>query len=235
MTNNCEQCGTKKPKYIFECPRCGAHPSVEPTPKLLFDVSVSLHHDPTSSQNRYTVSSAQSEGPKMLASPLWVDYESIKPSPDGPPTQDIKDSALPDRRQELVLISSFWPIVSVLFIESIFVYMINVGLAIVVSEVLLIPTEDLYDEKVRWMMYALHFICSWAVLLAPLLFFDKTPFMSSYRLSMPFKNNGQRMFFSLLYLLSLVLLPITVLFILTDRNHRTPSEALLGLPILQSN
>ena len=227
MKHSCDQCGTPKPKYVFECPRCGAHPTLPSHERLLFDVLPTTSH---ASSARPTLTH---EFPPEEKRPLWVDYEN-RPGPTAPLAPEVQGLIQPSEGRGLVELSSFWPIVSLLLFESLLMYGLNAGIAVAASELLATPIDLLYRGDWRWLLYGLHLVCSWASILAPIIWIRQTPLMASHYLYVPLKHLGQQVMFSLFHGLSLGLLPLTYIFMLIDRDHRTPTEAWLELPTLQS-
>ena len=234
MTQPCPNCGAHRPKYVPECPRCGLQLAIPPRTKLLFEVSRTPNQSSSSDLKTYSASSASEALPSPLSKPLWVDYESRRAGADEPLSTDVSSMALGSERRGLIEVSSFWPIVSVLLLESFLVYFMNVGVMISASELLFIPVEFLYTGSIQWFVYGLHIVCSWVAILAPIFLINQTPLMSAHRLHIPFRNHQQQILFSAIHLLSLAGLPLTYLFMLVDRDHRTPTEAWLGLPTLRS-
>ena len=234
MTQSCPNCGAHRPKYVSECPRCGLPLAMPPRAKLLFEVSRAPNQSSSTDLKTYSAYSANEALPSPSSKPLWVDYESPRARPDGALSTDASFVAPGNERRGLIEVSSFWPIVSVLLLESFLVYLMNVGVAISASELLLTPVEFLYAGSLQWFVYGLHIVCSWAAILAPIFLINQTPLMSAHRLHIPFRNRQEQILFSAIHLLSLVGLPLTYLFMLVDRDHRTPTEAWLGLPTLRS-
>lgn len=235
MTQHCAQCNTSKPKYVFECPRCGAQPNLLRTSKLLFDVPFSSSRAASSLLTTHPTSITEVGLTPSTSKPLWVDHERRPPRPDEALLSDTTGSNRAGEGLGLIQVSSFWPIASVLLLESLFIYLMNIGIAIIGSTILQIPTDLMYSGETQWLAYGLHLACSWMAILAPVFFINQTPFMPSRYLHVPCRGYGQVILFSGLHLLSVICLPITYVFMLFDQDHRTPTEAWLGLPILQSS
>jgi hypothetical protein len=235
MTQHCAQCNASKPKYVFECPRCGAQPDLPRTSRLLFDVPFSSSQAASSLLTTHPTSITEVGLTPSTSKPLWVDYERRQPIPGAALLPDTPSSNRADEGLGLIQVSSFWPIVSVLLLESLFIYLINMGIAVVASAILQVPTYLIYSGETQWLAYSLHLACSWMAILAPVFFINQTPFMPSRYLHVPCRGYGQVILFSGLHLLSVICLPITYVFMLFDQDHRTPTEAWLGLPILQSS
>lgn len=195
MTQHCAQCNTSKPKYVFECPRCGAQPDLPRTSRLLFNVPFSSSQAASSLLTTHPTSITEVGLTPSTSKPLWVDYERRKPRPDGALLTDIPDSTRAGGGLGLIQVSSFWPIASVLLLEALFIYLINMGIAIVASAILRVPTDLIYSGETQWLAYSLHLACSWMAILAPVFFINQTPFMPSRYLHVPCRGYGQVILF----------------------------------------
>lgn len=127
--------------------------------------------------------------------------------------------------------STFWLLARLEAGEALLLAALNLLLAILVLLLLRVGPALAYASL--WPYLApLHLAVSWAMVMVPMVMVGQSPLMAPLGLRLAAEQPERRMAFSLFYLLSLGLFPLSFLCMVLTSNHRSLAELLTGQEIL---
>lgn len=223
----CPSCHSRLSPLAVECATCGLRVSAGRAPRpLLFQASALA--------SRTSLESVPGTKPVLTAPALGrvapvaapeaepIRLEDLPPLPP-PPAPTLSDSASSAL--------SLGPLFLLEGGEALLLAALNLTLALLAAALLDAPLARLYGAG--WLLLLpVHFILSWAFLLAPLLLAGQSPLMGRLNLVLTEEAPEKRLAYSLLHLLSLALLPVSALCLILGHRHQTLGELLSGQEIL---
>jgi hypothetical protein len=215
----------------LECPVCGLALSRPTLPRpFLFQASAlaarasfePLPGAPKAALTAPALGRVPTLAPEMEPIRLGPDPE---PRPEAPPA-----APLPALGAEAPTLS-LGPLLLLESGEALILALLNGALALLVSGLVGVGLGRLYTGA-WFLVLPLHFLASWAFLLVPLMLGGQSPLMGRLNLVLTEEAPERRLAYSLLHLLSLALLPLSVLCLILGRRHQTLAELLSGQEIL---
>jgi hypothetical protein len=154
--------------------------------------------------------------------PMSLKVENWEEEGEGPiPTEEAEQKATH---------SIFWRLAIMEFHEAVYMLLINGIVGFVVCWQLKLPFRQAYSDFWPYFL-AVHMIVSWASLLLPMLLTGSTASMLYHGFGIADTQIEKRLSFSLFMLLSVALLPFSLLCMMMTPTHATLAELLTGQEI----
>lgn len=227
----CPSCQARLSPLAMECHVCGlAITRAAASRPLLFQASAFAHRGGFApAPSAKTSLSAPALGrvapvptPAPEMEPIRLDAP--QPAPEPPSPQATLGSASTSGL-------SLGPLVLLETGEALLLALLNVLLAWTASALLNVGFGRLYGGA-WFILLPLHFTLSWAFLLVPIMLAGQSPLMGRLSLVLDEEAPERRLAYSFLHLVSLAVLPLSVLCLILSRRHQTLAELLSGQEIL---
>lgn len=228
----CPSCQGRLSPLALECPVCGLALS-RPGAQRPFLFQASALAAPGVFEARPATPKAALTAPALGRVPtLAPEMEPIRlaPEPEERPRPASEAAPLPSLHAEPATLS-LGPLLLLESGEALILALLNAALALLASALLGVSLGRLYGGA-WFLILPLHALASWAFLLVPLLLAGQSPLMGRLNLVLTEEAPERRLAYSLLHLLSLLLLPVSVLCLILGRRHQTLAELLSGQEIL---
>lgn len=225
---SCPSCQHRLSPLSVECPVCGLALGQRALPRPLLFQASALHGGPE------TRVRSQAIATPALGRVAPVEVEDLPPVPPVLPGNRVHTLARRGGGLDSAAVnaaSTFWLLARLEAGEALLLAALNLLLAILVLLLLRVGPALAYASL--WPYLApLHLAVSWAMVMVPMVMVGQSPLMAPLGLRLAAEQPERRMAFSLFYLLSLGLFPLSFLCMVLTSNHRSLAELLTGQEIL---